>query len=55
MEDPSVPSPISLTKHRLSFRANGAPSVFQLGGGESKNLLLFFDELQTHHISAVSL
>jgi len=28
---------------------NGVPNVLQFGGGESKNLRLFFDELQTHH------
>ena len=33
----------------LSFWANGAPNVFQFGGGESKNLRLCFDELRTHH------
>jgi len=34
-----------------SLGANGAPNVFQFGGGESKNLRLFFDELQIHHTS----
>ena len=28
---------------------NGVPNAFQFGGGESKNLRLFLDELQTHH------
>ena len=32
--------------------ANGAQSAFQLGGGESKDLLLFFNELPTHHTSS---
>ena len=27
----------------------------EFGGGESKNLLLFFDKLRTHHTSVVSL
>jgi hypothetical protein len=38
------------TQNGLSFRANGAPNVFQFGGGESKDLRLLFDELQTHYI-----
>jgi hypothetical protein len=42
------------TGPRTSF-SSGAPKErsllfgVEVGGGESKNLLLFFDELQTHH------
>ena len=43
-------SGISITKLAVIL-SERAPNVFQFGGGESKNLRLFFDEPQTHHTS----
>jgi hypothetical protein len=48
------------TGPRTSF-SSGVPKErsllfgVELGGGESKNLLLFFDEFQTHHTSTLRL
>jgi hypothetical protein len=39
----------------LSSRANGTPSVFQLGGGEPRDLRLFFKSLRKHDVRTVEI